>query len=510
VAQTSGTGVFSGTVSGAGAWRKAGAGALDLGAGARIGTALVSVDEGALLVTRGGAFEGVDEFLVNTGGKLAGTGTAAAALFTNRGNILGAKVAQSSANYGRLTLDGDYHGAGGTVTLAVLFQDNVALAADQLVITGSATGATRLALVATEVINTTGTGVPLILTGGSADDAFALDKRYANHRGRDLAIYNRDGEWWLDWAVISPEVPAIIGADAVALLAGKASLAALGGRLQTLRMGDSADPRQGGLWLNGFQRRNRVDDTLYKGARADIWGAQAGGDIVVSAGKRTLTFGAFCDFAKTDMSLPDAVSSTGMTSNGAGVYMDYKAGSFYLNALARAGRDDYEVTVPGAPRIDMDGNSWAAALTLGWLIEGRKECNVEPQVQLAWQTHSINDAVDAFDRQFSLDSADSLEGRAGLLVWWDFIRGRTLRFRPFVRGSVVMEFEGRTALRVGERYSDAPAAVFANDFGGGYGVVDAGFSLALGRGVSLYGEGSWYVGGKIGGHTFNLGLGKAW
>jgi autotransporter-associated beta strand protein len=83
------TGTFSGTVSGAGVWRKTGAASPVFAAGARIATETVSIDEGVFTSARNDTFAGVRDFVIASGGTLAGSGTVAAALFTNRGAIIG-------------------------------------------------------------------------------------------------------------------------------------------------------------------------------------------------------------------------------------------------------------------------------------------------------------------------------------------------------------------------------------------------------------------------------------
>ncbi len=507
-------GVFTGTAHGTGFWRKSGTGVMELGSAARIKTDHVAIDAGVVVNQYAGVFENVSDFTINSAGGLAGTGTVAAALLTNRGNIYAPKAAAvlsgsaSLTNYGRLTIDGNYHGDGGVVSLAVLFQDNTVLSADQLVVTGSATGVTKLSLVTTEVINSSGTNTPLVLTGGSEDGAFVLDKRYTTHYGRDLAVYNDEGDWYLDYAMISPEVPSMIGVDMSSILVGRASLASLGNRMLAARMNDIPHGKE--LWVNGLYRRDRIEDSLYKGAKSNTYGVQVGGDFAITDDGRTLTLGAFYDYATSDIDLPDGISSTRTESNGAGVYIDYKMDDFHGNIILRGSVEDYDVEIPNTPKFTMKGNSWAAAVELGYLIEGGAEWNVEPQVQLTYQTHSIDDAVDSFERRFSLDSADSLEGRAGLLVWQEYAWHGILRIKPYMRASIVKEFKGDTVLYVSERYATEPAETFENTIGGGYGVVDAGFAMELGRGFNLYGEAAWYIGGKVEGYSINLGLGRAW
>jgi outer membrane autotransporter protein len=354
--------------------------------------------------------------------------------------------------------------------------------------------------------------VPLVIAqGGGAETAFRLDRRYvAESNGRELALGHEAGAWSLDYAAVSPEVPALVGVDAAAILAGRASLESLLGRLAAIRADGAA--RRGGLWAQALWRRDRFDDILYKVARSETSCAQAGGDLVAGDGEgREIVFGLYYDHAKTDTRMAGGVSTAAAVSDGAVVYVNCKAGALRLDAAARVGRDRYEIAVPDTPRFGLRGASWAASLGAGWLFDaGATDWNLEPSARLTWQGRSVDEARDSFGRAFNLDAAESLEGRAGLACWQEFAWCGALRVKPRLSAAIVREFRGATLLRVGDPYDPRAATEYRNDFGGGHGELGAGFLMELGRGITLHGEALWHFGGKLGGHALNLGLGKTW
>lgn len=516
VLHETGSSVFSGTVLGTGVFSKTGTGVISPDAAASVNVATVRIDEGILLNTRDGAFTATSEFIIGSSGILAGGGSVNAGKFVNRGQIIAPRAAAmlsgaGAQDYGRLSLHGDYTGDGGTVILAILLQDNLALQADQLVISGSANGSTKISLLLTGTAFGSGTNTPLVVAErGATNTAFTLDKRYVSTNGRDLDLYysSANGTFSLDYAVISPEVPAITGADITAILINRASMNSLANRMLAARLNET--PRGFQLWTQGLYRKDKMKDTLYDGATIDTKGIQVGGDFVTGNDNHSITVGVFYDYAKADTDLSGNTSKTKTESNGAGAYIDFKAGNFHIGAIARGARENYDICVPATPAFSMDGNSWSAAIEIGYLIKGNSEWNVEPQVQFTYQTHNIDDAVDSFDRRFSLDSVDSLEGRAGVLIWQEYAWFRDLLIKPWIRASAVSEFKGKGRLHISERYSIEPSKTYENNFSGGYGIFDAGFSLEVDRGINIYGEGSWYMGGKAEGYSFNLGCSYTW
>ncbi|OAM89899.1 autotransporter outer membrane beta-barrel domain-containing protein [Termitidicoccus mucosus] len=490
--QASGIGVYSGTVTGAGVVTKAGAGALVLDSTAVINGSRFDLDAGVL----------------------AGVGRINARLVNKASaQILGAKAA-GGAGYGTLTIGGDYVGEGGTITLGVLLQDTIALNADRLVITGSATGTTLVSLVTTGTsgMDASGGNTPLIdAQGGSAGDAFALDRRYVSglyefNLGRDSAT----GEWSLAARETPPENHAVMGVDATALLIGKASFSSLGSRLMFARATPTEHKFE--LWMNGLQRHDKIVSSGYNGTKTDVYGVQVGGDWTRAWNKSMLSAGVFYDYANSEMDLPEyetapeVLSPGGSTdgeSHAAGVYFSYRAGPWYADAIARGAREDYRVNIFRTPEFKMKGTSYAASVGTGVTVSIDPDWKFEPEARLTWQTHRVDDTRDSFGRLFRIDSADSLEGRFSLRLWEDLEWRQGLRITPYIRGSVFHEFKGEGQVLI-------DGAALDNDLGGGGGAVDAGFSMQLGRGCALNASGEWYIGGMAEGYGLNLGFSCAW
>jgi outer membrane autotransporter protein len=495
-------GVWSGTVAGAGRVFKAGAGALTLEG--RIEAGEFNINAGTVTINGGNPIVTAAAFNIGAGGVLRGTGTVggAGAHFINGGNLQIGKTA-GTGTHGAITINGDYIGDNGGISLAVTWQKDAGIvAADQLIISGSASGRTIISLSVTSTGGMpAGNNMMIDARGGSSEAAFELDRRYVSGY-YDMVLRNDGGAWSLIGNEITPELPLVMGVDASALFIGKASMESLGKRFTATRSLNI--PHRFELWLNGLYREDNISDTAYEGTESRTAGVQAGGDwSLAPGGAGRLTLGLFYDYARTDMTLPFADSSTETESHGAGGYAAYKIGQWYVNGLFRLGREDYTVSVFRTPDFEMEGDSWAASLEAGHIFEVDTRWKVEPQIQLSWQGHSIDGATDNFGRTFVIDSVKSFDGRVGVRLWEEYQWKPGLLITPYARLGAAYEFKGRGRVTVA-------GTPFENDLSGLNGLFDAGLAMQLGRGLSLHLDGSWYLGRKLDGYSLNLGAAFAW
>ncbi len=302
---------------------------------------------------------------------------------------------------------------------------------------------------------------------------------------------------------LSPEVPAVGGIDSVGYLAGKASVAGLSRRLMMTRAENASHDFL--LWTNGLWREDRLNGALYHHAEARTRGLQLGGDWNNKKGaEKSVTIGAFYDYAETDMNLDRKTSSTTSKSNGVGLYASYRPAPAYIDLIVRSSKEDYDIMVPGMPAFSTEGTSIAASIEAGGVLPVDWSWNIEPQLQAMLQRHKVDNACDSFGREYTIDSADTIEGRFGVRLWREISvwSGRG-RLSPYARASFVYEWEGEGRVTVAGRS-------FCNHMGGSFGSVDAGVSLVLGRHCLINADGGWYAGSKMNGYAFNAGLGFLW
>lgn len=173
-------------------------------------TGTLQVSENARVSVNGDMSGGAVSVL--EGGVLQGTGRV--------GNTVNAGTISPGNSIGTFTIDGDYHGNGGTLLMeSVLGGDDSP--SDRLHITGSASGDTQV-----KVVNLDGegafthNGIPLIYAGQLSDHgAFKLNGDYVTSEGEQAVIGGAyayalrsvqfgDGRWWyLTSDLADPEVP---------------------------------------------------------------------------------------------------------------------------------------------------------------------------------------------------------------------------------------------------------------------------------------------------------------
>jgi outer membrane autotransporter protein len=499
--------VYSGTIDGGGKVFKSGPGTLALEG--RVRAAGFTIDGGAITIAPVSQIVTTSAFTINPAGTLRGTGTVggASTLFTNKGSIVIGRAA-GLPDYGTLSLAGDYTGANGAISLAVAWQDGALVRADKLLVSGSITGKTfvSLAVTATTGMSALAGSVVISAQGGSTDDAFELDRRYVSGL-HDLELANDGGNWALVGKEIPPEIPPVIGVDAASVLIGKASVDSFGKHIQAAR--STHRPHRFELWMSALYRGDNIAAGNYDGAESRTAGVQAGADWSLTAASGVLTLGLYCDYAGADMTLPHADSSTRTQSKSVAAYAAWHTPAWYIDGLVRAGRESHTVSVFRTPSFDMDGDSLTASIEGGRTFKAGSSWYVEPQAQLAFQTHSIGDGADHFGRRYTIDSAKSLEGRAGVRFWEKYEWKPGLFLVPYGRISGACEFLGRGRVTITDTRTGV-CAPFENDLSGFAGVFDAGLSMQLGGRFTASLDATWYPGNKLDGYSINLGLAYGW
>ncbi|WP_334319747.1 autotransporter outer membrane beta-barrel domain-containing protein [Termitidicoccus mucosus] len=411
--------------------------------------------------------------------------------------------------YRKVTLTGNYvgHDTGAIVLGIGPDQTGYLVLNDVLEVTGAVSGTVNIRFEQDAILryDADWTNVAPLITTDPASvtaDVVCAPLELDNGLLRTL-VRNSDGTW--GWTQsISPTLPLMLGVDAASILIGKASLASLSQRLMVTRTLDASRGLQ--LWVNGLQQDDEIKLNFYDGSKIDTQGVQVGADWSWNLGGGRLAVGAFYDYAKSDMHQHSVVSitSTSTEANGYGVYGTYKVGRWYVDLLGRGATEDYDINVPGNPTFSTKGDSWAGSIEVGRsFLDRGGYVNWEPQVQLVYQTHSIDDPTDYVGRVYDIDSADSLEGRAGLRLWLEHEWKPGCKIMPWLRVSYLYEFMGDTAIAVADR-------VYESDLGGSKGIVDLGVTLQVGRSLGVSAKGSYGFGERVKGFGFDLGVSLLW
>ena len=507
---TSATGAMQGAITSAGngSLVKTGTGVININA---MNVATFTVAEGAANLSLGSAVarEAVN---IQPNGSLSipVNGTLQTPLLVNQGALRIGRGAGAANPVSTVTLDGNYKGDGGAIIISATSVGAVATGAlmtDRLNITGTLSGSLLVKFSqppAAFPLDTDWSMQPVvagaIAPGATIDPNSDMLKGSTSAFARALGI-NPDGTITYS-EIVTPEVPAMLGVDVASILIGKASLESLNNRLAIALPDDT--PRKFEAWFSGLYRYDKLKSGLYDGTKANTYGAQLGVDY--SAGKdaaHRFTIGVFYDYANSDMNQPRGAATTKTTANGLGAYAGLKAGAWYLDAIVRGASEDYTIDVPNSPEFTTKGNSWAASIGTGCVITGKASWNIEPQARLTYQTHKIDDTTDSVGRVYRIDSADSLDSYAGLMLSQRHQWTKTTSLTPYLRGGLTYEFKGKTEINVA-------GTNFASDLGALGGLGNAGVIMQIGSRVYCDADVSWYYNHHAESYGANLTVGVRW
>jgi outer membrane autotransporter protein len=503
-------GMLSGRITGGGAVVKSGAGKLGVPDGG-IEAAVFNLDEGEMVLSGGTPVKTSVAFNLAGNAVLSGNGVVntmgSTSVFTNKGTI---KVGRASgaSGYGKLIINGNYVSDGGRIVLNIArnYANPETMFVDQLEVGGMVSGTVNVVFQQTSPLSSKTDFSSAKPFAAAAFDATGdvISNNVSLDDGSETHLY-LDGDGTMVWhRAVAPEVPALLGVDAASILAGKASLSSLSQRLLTTRMTAASHKFQ--IWTNALYRHDKIKDAFYDGSDSKTQGMQMGGDWSRAAGAGRAAMGAYVDYAKADMEQDGGISKTktGMEAAGYGIYASYMVGRWYMDALVRRAKEDYKIMAPGKPTLETDGRSWAGSLEFGGsFTDAGGLLNWEPQLQVIYQSHDIDNVTDSLGRAYSIGSADSLEGRAGVRLWLDYEWSPGRRVSPYFKASFVQEFRGGTVIEVGD-------AAYKNNLRGRREVFDFGVSMQLGKRISAGAAGSIYFGEKTQGCGLDLGFSHAW
>lgn len=478
-------GVFSGTIRGAsGTVTKRGGSALTIAG--ELTAAALNLNEGTLNLPAGKTI---------TVGSL------------NNKAVLKIGKAGGSAEYGTVTLQGDYFGDGGKLHIG-LYVLGTTVRFDTLHVTGNISGTTMVdfgQIVTASAISDGFLPNDIISWDGSISEGAivqapesVLEFGGVRYTWRPNAG-GTAGVWAPD--AISA-APALLGIDASAVLAGKAAFASISQRMMFQRLVNGGHSLE--LWVNGAYRRDKIRGGGYSSSKVNMQGVQVGGDWTVSkAEDESKTFGFFYDYAKSDLDVSRNVADADTESHGVGAYFTERTKSWYMDVILRYSKSDFDVDVPNQPTFSTKGTNIGVSVEFGYVKNLNKNWLLQPFAQVVGQHLEIDNTIDAYGRGYRIYNITSLEARGGFSLSREYRRKSGLWTSLYARGSFAYDFEGKGELHVVN-------TLYRNNFGGGLASFDMGLAAQLSRVIKMGVDVSAQRGANIQGYGVNLNIALAW
>jgi len=432
-----------------------------------------------------------------------------------------------------LTVNGDYVGNGGTISLnTFLGADNSPT--DMLVVNGSTSGMTNLHVVNAGGFGaqTTGNGIEVIEVNGASNGQFGLTGRVAagayDYNLFQNGVSNTDGNWYLR-SSLRPEVPVDVATPELVSRMGRAMMGE--GSLGQFCL-ETAAPEQeyaagklngcrSGIWGRVFGETGtwggsnstaqlNSNGTLGNGSSAynfTLGGFQTGADLYRTARDNA---GLFAGAGRLDATVRGLdggnAGRVGMDSYAAGGYWSHHGpGGWYADLLLQGTRyDNVRATTFGGTSISTNGTGFAASGKTGYWIALGGGNFIVPQAQLIYQHTSINGAADAFSL-INFGAIDELYARLGVRLTRDWAANSGSMVTTWVDVNVWRQF-GDDATTTFASLQGVHSATFASSLGDTWGQLRLGISGDVMRNVSVFGIGDYNVafnqpGHSLGGHV---------
>ncbi|HEY4249925.1 MAG TPA: autotransporter outer membrane beta-barrel domain-containing protein, partial [Roseomonas sp.] len=298
----------------------------------------------------------------------------------------------------------------------------------------------------------------------------------------------------------------------IAAIGRQMGLATLGtlhervGEEENIRDLQSDSPYANGGWARaiGERSRNRWDGTVEARATGDLFGMQAGFDIIrtrpYAGGHRDIA-GVYVAYTNYDA---PSVSGFALGQRGlqvgrlslegpsAGLYWTHFGPSgWYVDAVLQANWFDVKARSDFATALSTNGTGYAASLEAGYPIRFGQggAWQIEPQAQIIYQSVSVDRARDAMSA-VDWDADDAWTGRIGARLQYTAQTPEAL-WQPYAKVNLWHGFSGNDRIRFG---GDAP---IENRFGQTALEVGAGVTARVNQNLSFYGSADyrWSVDG---------------
>ncbi|NTU54409.1 MAG: autotransporter outer membrane beta-barrel domain-containing protein [Chlorobiaceae bacterium] len=377
----------------------------------------------------------------------------------------------------RLTIAGNYYGTG-SIRLDV---NTGLLMADQVTITGNATGSTRLVLNVLGVptnpvspillVSVQGTHAPAdLFTGG---DYFYGPKAYR------YTLSSEGGDYYLDSLLFDryrEEAALIQGITPFVEHLGFESVTGFHERhaYNHLEQGKN-EPTA--VWMRGYGSSFHIGQegdaaTTIKGYSI---GTQLGADLAAgrSGNGSQYHFGAYTGTAyqKADVAGIATIKAGELTQQvyNLGLYASYeKPESYYLEAVLQSGYHDITIKSPDEPR-SIKTNTWSyiSSLEAGITIPAGNALTLEPQVQVIYQ-HTGSMAFSTSIGDASVNSHDGVRTRLGMTGTFTDIGAH---FNPFFEVNLIKDFADDSIVSYAPYDATLRSKPESTRFGGAIGIA---------------------------------------
>ncbi len=525
---------LSGDITGSGGLAKRGPGDLRL-LGKAGYTGETTIEAGRLVAGAADVLAAQSDYAIRFGAALtlAGHGQTIGSVFNEGAVVLGAATGAAGA---RLIITGDYTGGvtntadgifPGVIEINLVASDHAPTAVDTVHIGGAVGGTSHLLVHVTDNRAATASAMLLdigaVITRESGDmpaNVFTLTDGTGTGRVviglHDYGLYYYQNEARIV-ATTSAEIPAALAVNATGISVNRATLASLGRRFDQIRSllpadGKISQPFQ--LWLQGYYRRDKFDDTLFNNARGDTQGVQLGGDYSFRPQNGGLAaIGFFMDHTEAEIDIPVANKpSTRLDSTGAGAYVSIHSGPWHVDAATKYSWDNYTLDVSDTPSFDMDGFGWDSMLRVSYSRTfDRTGLTLVPSARVLYQRRTVNNTTDAYGRTYHfgprydrVDHPTSLEWHLGASAQKNIILAGGRVFAPYLSAFWVYDLEGAMTV------TSVNDTAFHSDLGGSGLLLSAGVPVRFGGHFELYLEAALQTGAKIQSQSASLGMNYRW
>lgn len=405
----------------------------------------------------------------------------------------------SPDSYATLTINNDLTGAGLFKMKVNLDPDPAKRKSDKILVTGNASGDHKIEVVNNASQSTNGLGRIDLVEIRQADHS-TFTGSYNEQGGYIYNITKRNNNIWElrgTNRLTSSASAAMNFQNSTYLLSYVDT--------QTLmqRMGEihNTPEHEGNFWLRSFGGKlNSFSGSRVEGFNMNYYGLQMGADklLVDNATGRFYT-GAMLGYTKGD---PDYKAGSGTVKDyNAGLYGTYITNSgFYIDTLLKYmhARNKFNVKDTAGQSVSGTANSdgYGASLEVGKKFHLHSPFYVEPQMQVAYhyqkaaKTHATNGL------NVKLASYESILGRAGTLVGYDW-QVDNQAVNTYLKVGYVRELSGNTSYYLNKNKEK-------HDFGGGWVETGLGVSANFKR-HNIYGEVSYANGNRFDKQQVNLG-----
>ena len=227
------------------------------------------------------------------------------------------------------------------------------------------------------------------------------------------------------------------------------------------RLGEVRYGARTGLWVRGFVEKDALDGLGGTEFRQDVYGGAIGYDFLAGQDERSSwILGMQARASRADQDVRGLGGTGDLDSLGAGLYATWlHADGWYMDAVATADRYHQNLKstmLDGTPVKDSSttyglGASLEAGrkFSFGFSDDARSYWFAEPQLQLSYFWLKGKDSTASNGMRIDRKDADSLTGRAGVVLGKKFALGQSpddpRYVQPYVKAGVIQEFSGSQA-----------------------------------------------------------------